>query len=93
MQGVFYGIEKVDELIRTEILEADRVGRRWDKIQVDRGSLERWWFLWPVGSVGWKDFRQNVVVVIVFDYSWGRWRGGGGGRCGIGVLDRLDVVQ
>ena len=76
---MFYGVEELDELVATEILEADRVGQRWDKVQVNRGSLWRGWFLWPVGSIGWKDFEWNVVVVVVFDYSWGQWWGGGGG--------------
>jgi hypothetical protein len=48
MRGVFYGVEEMDELVATEILEADQVGWGWDKVQVNRGSLGCWWFLRPV---------------------------------------------
>ena len=90
---MFDGVEELDELVATEILEADQVGRGWDKVQTDWGSLGHRWFLWPVGSVGWKDVGRNVAVVVIFDYSWGQRGGGGGGGCGSGVLDWLDVVQ
>ena len=90
---MFDAVEELDELIATEILKTDRVGRGWDKGQIDRGSLGCRGFLRPVGSVGWEDVGQNIAVVVVCDYSWGRRRGGGGGGCGSGVLDWLDVVQ
>ena len=90
---MFDGVEELDELVATEILKADRVGRGWDKGQIDRGSLGCRGFLRSVGSVGWEDVGQNVTIVVVFGYSWGRRRGGGGGGRGSGVFDWLDVVQ
>ena len=90
---MFDGVEELDELVVTEILEADQVGQGWDKSQINQGSLGCRGFLRPVGSVEWEDVRRNVAIVIVFDYSWGQRRGGGGGGRGRGVLDWLDVVQ
>jgi hypothetical protein len=90
---VFDGVEELDELVATEILKADRVGRGWDKGQIDRRSLGRRGFLRPVGSVGWEGVGQNVAIIVVVDYSWGGRRGGGGGGRGSGVWDWLDVVQ
>ena len=92
-RGVFVGVEELDELVPSEILEADQVGRGWDKGQIDRGSLGCRGFLWPVGSVGWEDVGRNVATIVVFNYGWGRRRGGGGGGRGSEVLDWLDVVQ
>ncbi len=82
LRGVFDRVEELDGLVATEILEADQVGRGWDKGQIDRGSLGCRGFLRPVGNVSWEDVERNVAIVVVFDYSWGRRRSGGGGGCG-----------
>jgi len=59
---VFDGVEKLDELIATEILKADREGRGWDYGQIDWGSLGCRGFLRPVGSVGWEDVGQSPLL-------------------------------
>ena len=69
MKGVFDGVEELDELVAADIIEADRVGQGWDKVQINRGSLWRWWFLRPVGRLSSITAGVNggVVVVVVAD--------------------------